>query len=92
MIVMAWHFVNIILATGAFGVMFERARPQVAGAIPRSKPVNLVETPAVVVVDMWMQRRCAGTGGEIRIHDLIFLGSQPRRYGIFLALQLWRLR
>ena len=42
MIVMAWHFVNIILATGAFGVMFERARPQVAGAIPRSKPVNLV--------------------------------------------------
>jgi cellulose synthase (UDP-forming) len=42
MIVMVWHFVNIILATGAFGVMFERARPQVAGAIPRSKPVNLV--------------------------------------------------
>jgi cellulose synthase (UDP-forming) len=23
-------------------VMFERARPQVSGAIPRSKPVNLV--------------------------------------------------
>ena len=44
MIVMVWHFVNIILATGAFGVMFERARPQVAGAIPRSKPVNLVTT------------------------------------------------
>jgi cellulose synthase (UDP-forming) len=42
MIVMAWHLVNIILATGAFGVMFERARPQVAGAIPRSKPINLV--------------------------------------------------
>jgi cellulose synthase (UDP-forming) len=48
MIVAVWHLVNIILATGAFGVMFERARPQVAGAIPRSKPVNLVTTQGAV--------------------------------------------
>jgi cellulose synthase (UDP-forming) len=48
MIVMAWHFVNIVLATGALGVMFERARPQAAGAIPRRKPVNLVTPDGAV--------------------------------------------
>jgi cellulose synthase (UDP-forming) len=47
-IVMAWHFVNIVLATGAFGVMFEKARHQVAGAIPRSKPLNFVTPDGAV--------------------------------------------
>ncbi|EWY39143.1 cellulose synthase [Skermanella stibiiresistens SB22] len=47
-IVMAWHFVNIVLATGAFGVMFEKARHQVAGAIPRSKPLNFVTPEGAV--------------------------------------------
>ncbi|QQP89061.1 UDP-forming cellulose synthase catalytic subunit [Skermanella sp. TT6] len=48
MIVMVWHLVNIVLATGAFGVMYERARHQVAGAIPRSKPLNLITPEGAV--------------------------------------------
>jgi hypothetical protein len=38
----------IVLATGAFGAMFERGRPQTAGAIPRSKPVNLITPEGAV--------------------------------------------
>jgi cellulose synthase (UDP-forming) len=42
LIIMAWNLLNLILATGALGVMFERAVMPSTGWILRNKPVNLV--------------------------------------------------